>query len=267
MTQEQEKRKLQDTILIIANEIHRICEDNNIKYFMDGGTQLGAVRHGGFIPWDDYFDIGMERKEYERFIEVCRKDLDKTKYYLETEEDEGYGFAFAKVHLNDTEIIENFSKKAKVHHGIFVDIFPYDNIPDSYISRRIFLVKNHMLKNLIWVKAGYGSEMQRKKMSYVFFDLIGKIFRLDNLKKIRKKLICKYDGKTTVSCFTSDYPRNFLKTSWLSKRIKYQFEQDFFWGLSDYDSFLNMLYGDYMKLPPKEKRVVHSTYKIDFGPY
>lgn len=173
MNAEQEKRKLQDTILIIAKEIDKICKENNIDYFMDGGTQLGAIRHRGFIPWDDDFDIGMKRIEYDRFINVCQQSLNKKKFHLETEEDIGYGFAFAKIHLKGTEIIENFSKNANVDHGIFVDIFPYDNIPDSDLKRTLFLAENHILKNLIWVKAGYGSAEQKRKLSYFLFSLVG----------------------------------------------------------------------------------------------
>lgn len=151
-----EKHRLQGVILIIAREIDRICRDNNIKYFMDGGTQLGAVRHNGFIPWDDDFDIGMRRSEFERFVDVCRISLDSKQFYLETVEDEGYGFSFAKIHLNNTEIVEDFSKNAKAHHGIFVDIFPYDNIPDASLNRKFFfdgesyLEKYDMGEGWIW---------------------------------------------------------------------------------------------------------------------
>ena len=95
MNAEQEKRKLQHTILIIAKEIDKICKENNIDYFMDGGTQLGAIRHKGFIPWDDDFDIGMSRAEFDRFIDVCQQSLNKNRFRLETEKDIGYGFAFA----------------------------------------------------------------------------------------------------------------------------------------------------------------------------
>ena len=267
MTNEIEKRKLQNTILIIAQEIHKICEENNIEYFMDGGTQLGAIRHGGFIPWDDDFDIGMKREEYERFIRVCDMVLDKTKFYLETCEDSGYGFSFSKIHLNGTAIIENFSQEANVHHGIFVDIFPYDNLPDSKIKRRLFLLENHILKNLIWVKAGYGGQIQRKKVSYLFFKFVGKPFSINKMKALREHLIRKYNNLKTYQCFTSDYPYNFLKSEWLNNRKKYSFENCLFWGLKDYDVFLQTLYGDYMTLPPEEKRKVHSNCKIDFGLY
>ena len=79
---DKEKKKLQRAILIIACEVARICKKNDIPYFINGGTQIGAVRHNGFIPWDDDFDIGFKRKDYEKFIKACDKDLNKDKFFL-----------------------------------------------------------------------------------------------------------------------------------------------------------------------------------------
>ena len=127
------KKKLQTAILMIAKEIVRLCDENNIPYFINGGTQLGAIRHKGFIPWDDDFDIGMRRADYEKFLKVCEEQLDHNKYFLQTEDTEkNYAFYFAKIQLKGTSIIEDFSKNVQIEHGIFVDIFPYDNIPDNY---------------------------------------------------------------------------------------------------------------------------------------
>lgn len=262
-----DKKKLQSVILIIANEIDRICKENNIKYFMDGGTQLGAIRHGGFIPWDDDFDIGMKRNEFQLFLSACESSLDSKQFYLETVEDARYGFSFAKIHLNNTRIIEDFSKDVDVHHGIFVDIFPYDNIPDSNIKRKLFLLKNHILKNLIWVKAGYGDDTQKRLVTYKIFNLISKMFTLSKLKKSREILIRKYNNRETQYCFTSDYPHNLLLCAWLNDLIQYKFETTSFWGVKKYDEFLHTLYGNYMKLPPVGDRVGHSNYRIMFGPY
>ena len=262
-----DKRKLQSIILIIANEIDRICKENDIKYFMDSGTQLGAIRHGGFIPWDDDFDIGMRRSEFERFIDICRKTLNSEQFYLETAEDVGYGFSFAKIHLNKTEIIEDFSKNAKVHRGIFVDIFPYDNIPDFFINRKIFLFKNHILKNMIWIKENYGDEIHRKQFQYKVLKLLGMAVPLAVLKQRREQLIQKYNRIETRCCFTSDYPHNIFQCIWLDDIVRYPFEDTSFLGVRKYDELLQVLYGNYMEIPPIEKRIVHSNYKVDYGPY
>ena len=262
-----DKQKLQSVILIIAKEIDRICKENNIKYFMDGGTQLGAIRHGGFIPWDDDFDIGMKRSEFERFLRACQNSLNSEQFYLETDEDDGYGFSFAKIHLNKTMIVEDFSKNAKVHRGIFVDIFPYDNIPNSSINRNIFLFENHVLKNMIWIKENYGDETHRKQVQYKVLKLLGRAVPLTILKRGREHLIQKYNKIETMYCFTSDYPQNIFQSRWLDDIVRYPFEDASFLGVRNYDEFLRILFGNYMELPPVEKRIVHSNHKVDYGPY
>lgn len=264
-----DKRKLQLLILDIAEEIEVICKKNNIEYFMDGGTQLGAVRHKGFIPWDDDFDIAMKRAEYEKFIMACETDLDKEKFFLQTGETEKYyGFSFAKIQLKGTEILEDFSKNVNIKHGIFVDVFPYDNLPDNKVERSIFLTVNHLLKNLLWIKCGYGADSQKRKLSYLLLKLIGSAFSIEKLKQFRNTYIGKFNSVQTKECFTSDYPRNHLDNRLFLNKKKYTFEGEKFWGFEDSDSFLKTLYGStYMELPLEKDRIQHSKYRIDFGKY
>ena len=259
--------KLQNTILIIADEVDRICKKHGIKYDMDGGTLLGAVRHKGFIPWDDDFDVGMKRCEYEKFLKACEKELDAEKYTLQTFKNRDYAFAFSKIHLNGTELKEEFSKDADVHRGIFLDVFPYDNLPDGKIERKVFLIQNHILKNLIWVKGHYGTESQKKKLSYFLFILLGAFIPIEKLKRKREKLLRKYNNIETEECFTSDYPMYHLKNRWFKDLIDIQFEDRAFPGFKSYDEYLKTIFGDYMELPPEDKRMVHTTEDVDFGPY
>lgn len=262
------KRKLQSTILIIAREIKRICDKNDIPYFITAGTLLGAVRHKGFIPWDDDFDIAMKRKDYKRFLVVCEHDLDKEKFFLQNGSTEPkYAFAFTKIQLKGTVFTEDFSKNADIKHGIFVDIFPYDNLPDNKWNRKFLLWKNHILKNLIWIKCGYGEQHHKKKLSYKVLAVLGCLFPLQFLKNKREKLLQKYNSKESINCFSGDYPEEVLCNEWFLESIPYSFEQDIFNGYRDADSFLKELYGNYMKLPPLEQRTVHSKYDIDFGEY
>ena len=267
MDYDTQRTKLQKTILIIAEEIDRICKSNNIQYDMDGGTLLGAIRHQGFIPWDDDFDIGMKRREFEKFIEACKRDLNREVFTLQTTETENYAFAFAKVHLNNTVIVEDFSKNVNVHHGVFVDIFPFDNLPNNKIAKRLYLANNHILKNLIWVKCQYGTQKMKRKVSYHIIKFIGLFFNINKLKKERNKLLLKYNNCETEECFTSDYPMYHLKNKWFKNLDSYIFENRQLPGFRDYDEYLTAVFGDYMELPPEEERRVHTTHDIDFGPY
>lgn len=128
-------RKLQLVELEIANEIKRVCVENNIKYFLESGTLLGAVRHGGFIPWDDDMDIGMMREEYEKFLKIAPEKL-SSEFILQTWKNEkDYSLTFAKVRKSDTIFLEYEFKDSSMHNGIWVDIFPYDSVPEKNITK------------------------------------------------------------------------------------------------------------------------------------
>ena len=263
-----EKKKLQRAILMIAKDAIALCEKYNIKYFINSGTQLGAIRHKGFIPWDDDFDIGMKRLDYEKFINICKNELDPEKYFVQTEYTEPYyAFAFGKIQLKDTCILEDFSKNVPIQHGIFIDIFPYDNIPDNSVKRTFFLLINQILKNLLWIKCGYGEEIHKKQFSYKFLSVIAYMFSVEKLKEIRRNLLNQYNNIRTDKCISSDYPKERLDNRWFANLVKYKFEDAEFFGFKDCDNYLKCLYGDFMKIPSKSERVTHTNSEIDFGPY
>ena len=102
-------QKMHRLHLVLADEVKRICEKHSIEYFMLAGTLLGAIRHKGFIPWDDDMDFGMTRNNFEKFLLVAEKELDAKKFYLQTDrKDRFYTFNFAKLRLNGTKVIEEF---------------------------------------------------------------------------------------------------------------------------------------------------------------
>lgn len=124
-------RKLQLTELEILKKVDQVCRQYQINYFLIAGTLLGAVRHKGFIPWDDDIDIGMLRSDYEKFIDIClHKQALGKEYYLHcNESDEDYYLPFIKVKKNNTTFAEKCNENIDTHKGIFIDVFPYDNVP------------------------------------------------------------------------------------------------------------------------------------------
>lgn len=149
-----ELRKVQLTILSIFREIVRICDENDICYFIIGGTALGTVRHGGFIPWDDDFDIGMTRENYNKFLTIAQKKLPQDLFLQTIETEPESPFYFAKVRKNGTKFVEKYCKNLNIHHGVYVyvDIFPYDNIPNDQKLRKKHHNKVNFWSNLFIAK-------------------------------------------------------------------------------------------------------------------
>ncbi len=258
--------------LILADELKRICEKHNIKYFMIAGTLLGAVRHKGFIPWDDDMDFGMLRPDFERFLEVCSKELDTDKFYLQTDRnDKYYTFNFAKLRLNGTKVLENFSSKVNTNQGLYIDIFPIDAVSDNKMKAAVQYKTFWFFRNLLWIKCGYGSNERRKKLSSKLAFVLSKIFTIEQLKRYKYKSISKYIGENSIKVVTSDgnygLKKETLKAEWLKQVAEYEFEDRHYPGIADYQSYLTYFYGDYMKLPPVEKRNHHGRLEVDFGDY
>ena len=148
-------KKVHKVQLEMALEVKRICQNNNIKYFIIAGTLLGSVRHGGFIPWDDDLDIGMLREDYDRFIKIAQKEIGE-EYFLQTwDTDSGFALPIAKIRKNGTKFIEQNSSKSELHNGIYIDIFPFDNVPDSDFKKKLQNIVTYILKRFILIKQGY----------------------------------------------------------------------------------------------------------------
>ena len=130
-------RQLQMIELEILVEVDRICRKNGIHYSLTGGTLLGAVRHGAFIPWDDDADISMLRKEYVKFQDACKRDLDKERFYFQDiENTPGYRWGYGKVRRKGTVFLRENQEDMPYEQGVFIDIFPRDGIPDGVFLRK-----------------------------------------------------------------------------------------------------------------------------------
>lgn len=264
-----ELEKLHRLDILLANELNKICEKHNIKYFMLAGTLLGAIRHKGFIPWDDDMDFGMRRADFERFIEVCSLELNKEKFHFQTMSTEkAYPFNFVKLTLKNTEIVEEFSKGKLKNNGIFIDIFPVDNISDNKLKAYFQLKLFWVFRNLLLIKLGYGDD---SKKFYKFGRILSRLFPIDFLKYMKETVIkcanSEKSKKVIVSDGTYGLKKETIDSKWIDNLVSYQFEDSRFPGIEYYDEYLSYFYGDYMTPPKEDDRNHHNRTKIDFGPY
>ena len=128
---DKELKLLHNKILQLADYFDSFCKENNIEYYLMGGTALGAVRHSGFIPWDDDFDVFMDNTNYYKFLSIAKKKLDKDKYYLQEEDTSEWPLFFSKIRMNNTTFIEQDVAQLPIHHGIYIDIMCLNNAFNS----------------------------------------------------------------------------------------------------------------------------------------
>lgn len=267
-------RKVQLTQLEILKVVDKICEKHGIKYWLAGGTQLGAVRHKGFIPWDDDLDIDMLRADYDRFLNVARKELPEEYYLQDWFTEKSYGLPFAKIRKNNTLYVEAGSQYSKSHHGIYIDIFPCDNFPtDEANFKQVSFYMNYVFR-VILIGCGYtpwyndhGFSLKRWMM-YLPVRFIAMFCNIAKLKKQYVNVVTKSNMKNLDKVFNSCEPGDEklpINREIVTQLQKHSFEDGKFWIPIDYDTYLKNAYGDYMTLPPEgERENRHNIIQLKF---
>ncbi len=266
--------KLHNCQLIIAREIKRICDKHNIKYFIIAGTLLGAVRHGGFIPWDDDMDVGMLREDYEKFLKVAKTELGE-EFFLQTPEtDKNYGLPFAKILLNGTVLVEA-TAGSNAKKGIFVDVFPFDVAPENEADRENHNKKTYLYKRLLLAKLNYNVCAKNdyvKRAIYFVLKIMSAFYSHDKLVKKLESEITRYNNSKTEDIVNIGgaygYKKETIKADWVRDTVEIPFEDMTISAPVDYIKYLETFYGDYMTPPPEDKRYNrHSVTELDFGKY
>lgn len=260
-------RRLQLILLDMLLELDRICRKYDIKYTIVAGTLLGAVRHGGFIPWDDDIDVAMLREDYIQFREVCKTELDSKKYFFQDDKsDSGYRWGYARIRRLGTEFVREGQEHLTMKTGMFIDIFPSDNIPDFYPARLMHCFECFVLRKILYSEVGKRKEKSRiKRTVYLLLNHVPKEYvfrRFDKMSKQWNKRRTKYNRTLAFpprAGFWLGTPR-----IWDEEVTEILFEGHWFFTTAHYKTYLAWRYGDYMQLPPPEKRHWHQATKIVF---
>ena len=261
---EEELRKVHLITLEILIEIDRICRKYDIKYSITGGTLLGAVRHEGFIPWDDDADVSMLRSEYIRFREVCETDLDKSKFYFQDiETTDGYRWGYGKIRRKDSLFLRENQENMPYEQGIFIDIFPRDGIPDGMISRKLHYLCCFVLRKALWSEVGKKTE-ENPFVRFIYTQM-AKI-PLNTMRAAYRKLIKWSNRKKRkkVRALTFPLPKGTdgYDSSWYRSYKNIQFNGHTLMAEAFYIEWLKREFGNYMIIPPKEKQKTHPVSAI-----
>ncbi|MBR6793653.1 MAG: LicD family protein [Clostridia bacterium] len=256
--------ELQSKLVEMLRYFHEVCVENDIRYYMVEGSFLGAVRHKGFIPWDDDIDLGVPREDYDRLIEVFKRK-DHKRYVLEVPgEQKDFVYPYGKLYDTETTLVEK--TRYTVRRGIYLDIFPLDGAGDTKEDAKQHCRRITMLDNYACTKI---CALDPKRKFYKNAAIVaGRCIPefLFGWRWAQKKAEVHCRKKTFDGC---KYVSNMYST-WREKEIMeravygeptlYEFEGLEVYGPQNADRYLSSLYGNYMQLPPEEKRISHHDY-------
>ena len=254
-------RPLQMRMLKILLAIDNMCKNHHLDYCIMAGTMIGAVRHKGFIPWDDDMDVGMPRPDYELFIAHCKEWLPAPYELICGENDEVYPLPFAKVQDSSTTLIER--KHLSYLGGIYVDIFPLDAVPNNKLLQRIQYTQYEFFKQAIYLVCRDPYKHGRGISSWIPL-LCRKLFTLKGLQRSVRKVLTRYDYRTSdLIADYSDGLRGVMRKEVEGVFGPYLFEGETVMGIKNYDAYLTQIYGDYMEIPKGDHQRQHNFYYLN----
>ena len=258
---------LQQKQLDILKAFIRVCDKHNLTYFLVYGTALGAIRHKGFIPWDDDVDVGMPRADYEKYIQL-QSEYEGTPYFIQTfKSDPCYIYNYAKLRDSSTTFLENAFKNHRINQGVFIDVFPVDGMSKEEGDREKIGKKNKFIWRQVYFS--YLPALRRKVHKRTWFkdillNIVAGLFYVFDIAHYRNKRVERFvrqvpfeEAKMAGIMFGFTWRINCMPADIFRETIKVPFEDIEVRVVKDYDRYLTLLYKDYMKFPPKEQQVGH----------
>ena len=257
-------RQIQAIQLEMLEEVDRICKKCRIQYNIIAGTLLGAVRHGGYIPWDDDADVAFLRPEYEKFRQAVKTELDTSRFYFQDgRRTKGYRWGYGKLRRKNTLFLREYQEHMPYRQGIFIDLFPLDGVPDNYILRSIKNFECFCVRKILWSKVGQKAE--KNPMKRHWYKLLASISE-ERVWKYYHRMVAQANKKRTrmvrILTFPTPNREYGYYRNWYENSSEIMFEGEIFQGIKDYDSYLSYKFKNYKELPPKECRKVHPVSAI-----
>ena len=272
-----ELKKVQAAELMILKDFVSVCEENGLKYFALAGTTLGALRHGGFIPWDDDIDVGLLRADYDRVLEIFKRDFADKYTVVNGDGFSGYPLMTTRIIKNGTKFVEDSLKNIKCPLGIFLDVYAFDNAAKDEKARikqtkkTWFYSKLLILKHIPFPVLPFCGIKKKLCHCVTFLAwLFLNVFFVSHkyLYNKCKKYSTMYNGEDTgiygYFCDTDGFSQTMSSNDIFPLR-KMKFEDTEIYFPNESEKMLTAIYGDYMQLPPIEKRKNHYPYILDFG--
>ena len=237
----------------ILDNVHRFCEAHGLTYFLSSGTLIGAVRHKGYIPWDDDIDIYMPRKDYEQFLQIYSDETGRYRA-INPQTESHYYYTFVKVVDQKTRMVEKETEGFEI--GVYMDIFPVDYVTDDLAEREQVFKKKKLLYKIRRCKISNSNPLQSKLAYWVYKNWPISVKQLEN--RIRKLIVLNHPTNTVCN-MTEAGPK--LKGCFpaedIASAVDIEFEGKMYKTMIGYRDYLERTYGDYMTLPPVEQRVTH----------